>query len=458
MLHLRVVKSLAFYVGAAALLLVAAGGCHWSVPGSASAATPKDKKKDPPPAAAVTWMRPVACDFTPVEEFTGQIQAHKTVQLRARVSGYLDEILFSDGQLVKAGQDLFQIDPDTYQAEVDKAQASIRQAETRLARLKLQYQRAMGLVQNNTITKEEFERIEADKDEAEAAVDAAHVDLKIANINLDFTKIKAPLAGRIGMRAVDKGNLIKADDTLLATIMELDPIYAYFEIDERTALAINQALAARAAAQDAPSTKQEVKLLLIDQTEAPVNGVIEFEPEAADSNQTLRIREPADDDTPKRKILKGQIDFRDNELDTGTGTLRMRAEVENKNGLLTPGFFIRCRLPMAEKRTGICVPEEALGSDQGQRFLYVLKEDGLVEQRRVELGPLLRVTAGPQLRNNIRQATGGKLDPGQSSLSWRVIEDGLAPEERVIVSNLQRVRPGENKVRFVEEPKYSPPE
>lgn len=353
----------------------------------------------PPPEVVVTWTRPVERAFTPFEEFTGHIEALESVQVRARVSGYLDEILFEDGAEVQEGQELFLLERDIFDAEAAKAEGVLQQMESRLARVTSQYDRSLTLFKNNSITTDEFERVQADKKDADAAVVVAKAALKLTKLDVAFTTVKAPITGRISRRAVDKGNLIKSDDTLLATIVQVDPIYAVFEIDERTALRKRPSESSQRAIPLAEQ-KIEVELFLIDQSRAPI---------------------------------KAMVDFSDNELDPGTGTLRVRAKVENRNLLLSPGFFVRCRMPMGdpkrpEKR--LCVPEESLGSDQGQRFVYVYKGDKKIEDRRVKIGPLLD--------------------------GWRVIEENIKDDEQVIVSGLQRVRPGDNaKITFKEEPKYA---
>lgn len=363
--------------------------------------TPTVTGPPPGPEIVATWAMPEERQFTPFEEFTGHIEALESVQVRARVSGYLDKILFEDGAEVQEGQELFQLDKDIFDAEKSKAEGTLAQAESRLARASAQFERAQILEKNNSITTDEFERIESDKKEAEAAVTVAKASLKLAELDCDFTTVKAPLDGRISRRSVDKGNLIKADDTLLATIVKVDEIYAVFEIDERAAIRLKKfSLENSRFARPLADLKIEVELFLIDQARAP---------------------------------LSGKIDFSDNELDPHTGTLRVRARVPNQNLLLSPGFFVRCRMPMEDPekpQRRLCVPEEALGSDQGQRFLYVYNSEGKVEDRRVKIGPLLD--------------------------GWRVIEENLAPDDRVIVSGLQRVRPGENKtVTFKEEQKYA---
>jgi RND family efflux transporter MFP subunit len=309
--------------------------------------------------------------------------------VRARVAGYLDKILFADGAEVHEGDPLFQIDPRTYEADLAKAKAQVEQTKARYDRLCRQYDRGKRLLETRAISREDFELTESERAEAAANIEAAQAVQRLAELNVGFTTVKSPVHGRISRRLVDVGNLVRPDDTMLATIVTLDPIYAYFDINERTVLQLRRSYAA---ADGRPLAEQgiEVDLTLADEDQASIKGV---------------------------------IDYTDNELDANTGTLRVRVAIKNSDAMLSPGFFVRCRMPVGEARDSLCVPEEALGSDQGQRFLYVVNGDNEVSYRRVDVGPLL---AG-----------------------WRVIHQNLASDERVIVSGLQRVRPGQEvKVKF----------
>ena len=355
----------------------------------------EEKKEAPLPEVIVALPEERA--FTPFAEFPGRTEALKTVQVRARVAGYLDKILFHDGDSVDVGAPLFQIDPGPYAAEDKRAQATIRQAETRVRRLAQQLARAQKLVGSKAITQEEFELIEADHAEAEAALDVAKSSQRLTELNLGYSTIKSPLKGKISRRLVDVGNLVKPDDTLLATIIQLDPLYAFFEIDERTVLQLRRA--------GPRGTKKSLSTGPDKSPDGPEKSLVE---------QNIQVRLFLTGET--ESALGGVIDYADNELDVNTGTLRVRVKVDNPKLLVSPGFFIRCQMPLGAPRKAICVPEEALQADQGQRFLYVLNENDEVQYRRVNIGPLLS--------------------------GWRVIEDNLKLEERVVISGQQRVKPG----------------
>jgi RND family efflux transporter MFP subunit len=347
------------------------GGCQKP---SAPAVAPK------PPEVRVAY--PTTEEVQDFEETTGRLVARESVEIRSRVTGYLDKAFFVEGANVQEGEPLFQIDPREYEAELARATASVAQAKARLERLKRQEERARKLFQTKNTTQEELDQISADRSEAAAGVDALAAQQRLAELNLDFTRITSPISGRISRRMVDPGNLVKADDTPLVTVMSLNPIYAYFDIDERTILRVER-LIREGKIVSPRDSKYEVQFALADETEFTRTGA---------------------------------IDFLDNHLSTTTGTLRLRATVENDNLLLSPGMFIRLHVPIGKPHPAILVPEEALGSDQGQRFVYLLNENDEVVYRRVKLGLLKQ--------------------------GRRVIEEGLATTDRVIVSGLQRARPG----------------
>lgn len=345
--------------------------------------------KPPPPLAPtkppdVVVDKPVVTDVTDYEDFTGRTEAVESVEIRARVTGYLEEIHFQDGADVPKDSLLFQIDPKPYRAELDRTEAAVKQAEARLARLQKDYERAKALA--GVISPEEADRIAGDKSEADAALGVAKASRKLAQQNLDYTKITAPFAGRISRRYIDRGNLIKADETILTTIVSLDTVYANFDVDDRTLL--------------------RVRRLIRD-------GKI---PSARSRKTHVQVGLPDEDG----HSLDGVIGFIDNKVDPGSGTLRLRADVQNPpihgNRLLSPGMFVRIRLPIGTPKRSVLVPEEALGTDQGQKFVYVVDGKDEVVYRPVKLGSQY-----------------GQL---------RVVETGVSPADRVIVSGLQRVRPG----------------
>jgi RND family efflux transporter MFP subunit len=340
------------------------------------------KQAPAPKEVSVPWARPRVQVVTELEEFTGRTEAVMTVDVRARVTGYLEKALFKEGTDVKKGDLLFEIDPRTYQAEVDKAQAQVSQYEASVQRLATDYQRARVLLPSRAISQEEMDRLSSTRSEASASVAAARAALRVAKLNLDFTKVSAPMDGRISRRLADPGNLVKADDTILTTIVQLDPIHAYFDIDERTVLRLRRLI-------------NEGKLR--SSREATIQVDLGL----------------ADEDGYS---LKGVIDFRDNRLDPGTGTLRVRVVIDNPDRLLSPGMFMRMKLPVSLPTRSLLVPEEALVNDQGQKALYVINGDDKIESREVKVGQLV---------------------DGQ-----RVIKAGLTEKDRVVVRGQMSVRPG----------------
>ena len=342
---------------------------------------------------------PIEETVTEIEEVTGRTWATDTIEVRSRVSGYLDKVYFKDGGEIKAGELLFEIDQRPYQAELARTAALVKYAEAHLERLVRQEARMQPLFASKTITKDEYESVTFELAEAEATLTGAKATEELAQLNLGYTRVTSRISGTIGRRLVDPGNLVKADETTLATVVSLSPIFAYFDLDERTALRMRRMI-------DQGTIKNPVDVELPAQVAA-----------ADDPNFTMT----------------GTVNFIDNQLDGSTGTLRGRALVQNHQGLLSPGMFVRLRVPIGAPHKAILVREEALGSDQGQRFVYVVetvkrkvKNEGtgldeeivedVVVYRRVQIGMLL----------------GGR----------RVIDSGLALEERVIVTGLQRVRPG----------------
>jgi RND family efflux transporter MFP subunit len=277
---------------------------------------------------------------------------------------------------------LFRIDQRPFAAELERAEATARQLATRFERLTRQEERMTRLADQKVTTAEELDQVKYLRMETEAELKAAKASVDLARLDLEFTEIKAPFAGRIGRRLVDPGNLVVANDTVLATIVSLDPIYAYFDIDERTVLQLRRMIA-EGKLDSAEDRAIPIQLALADQEEFS---------------------------------LAGLVNFVDNQLSATTGTLRLRADVQNPNKLLSPGMYVRIRVPIGDAREAALIPEEALGSDQGQRFVYVLNDNDEVEYRRIKTGRIHR--------------------------GYRVVESGLSTDDRVIVKGLQRVRPG----------------
>ena len=359
----------------------------------------------PTKPAEVIVGTPVKKIVTDYEDFTGRTEPFLIVDVRSRVSGYLDKIHFVDGKEVTADQPLFDIDPRTFKATLDQATATVSQAQARLDRLQRDFVRVESGVRSGSITREEYDRVAGDRDEAIASLNLAKATETLAKTNYNYTKILSPISGLISRRMMDRGNLVKADDTVLTTIVALDKVYATFDIDERTMLKVRR-LIQDGKVESARSSKMEVDIGLADE---------------------------------EKFSLKAEIDFIDNKVDPATGTLRVRAIMDNPRTklpstspvsaspgspppadsyihLLSPGLFVRVRLPIGKPHEAILVPEESLGSDQGQKYVYVLNDQDEVIYRRVKIGQ--------QVEQN------------------RVIIEGVQPGDRVIVSGLQRVRPG----------------
>jgi len=317
------------------------------------------------------------------EEFTGTTAAVYTVEVRARVTGYLDKIYFKDGIEVTEGDKLFQIDPRPYMAELERTKAALVQAEAHARRLEADFRRLDALFKSKVASREEYDKVVGDRAEAEAAVGIAGAELERAKLNIEFTEVKAPISGRISRRQVDRGNLVKADETPLTTIVSLDPMYVYFDVDERTLLKLRRLIR---------------------------EGKIKSREEAE-----LKIQAGLADELDFPHV--GTINFSENRVDASTGTLRVRAVIANpKPRVLSPGLFMRIRLPVGDPHDAILVPEQALSPDQGKKVLYVVNSKDEVVYRQVDLGPLY----------------GG----------MRAITQGVAEGERIVISGLQRIRPG----------------
>lgn len=403
--------------------------------------------------AQVEVCLPVQQEIRDYEDFSGQTEAVASIDIRARVTGYLSAVHFEHGAEVKQGDVLFEIDPPYYEAELARAEGGVAQAESRLNRLRADYERTVTLHKQNVITQAQFDLATSDVNEAEGTLKAARALLKIAQVNFGYTKVKAPISGRVSRPFIDPGNLVKADDTILTRVVAQDPMWVYFDLDERTLLRLR-----RLHAQGNSHGVEGHNVITTAHAEAPaVFGRAEAEDpgalrEAAPSDEPHEPAAPAIHDPESATsssaafssvdcaaevfmgladergyTRRGTLDFEDNRVDPSTGTLRVRAVFSNADRLLSPGLFVRIRIPVGEPYRALLVPEAALGTDQGQRFVYVVDDQSNVSYRRVAVG---------------------KLHEGR-----RVITAGLEPHERVVVTGLQRVIPG-NKVeaRLIEMP------
>ena len=370
--------------------LAAGPGCGGSSPAAADKG--KGKGKDGPPEVLVS--RPTNREISDYEDFTGRTDAKFSVEVRARVTGYLDKVMFEDGAEVEAGAPLFEIDPRPYLAAYERAKANFDQAEARQLRAEADFRRINTLYGRGTASREEFDAIKDTFVEARAAVGVAQADSDLAELNLSFTKVSAPIAGRLSRGMVDAGNLVQADMTPLTSIVSLDPIYVYFDIDERTVLRIRRLI-------------REGKIKSRTEAEVPVNVALADE-----------------DDFPHA----GTINFSDNRVDPNTGTLRVRGVIPNPvPRILSPGMFVRVRLRIGTPHEAILIAERAIGTDQGQRFLFVVGDDGIVEERRVKVGTL-------------------------NEDGLRVIEEGLMEGEQVVVNGVQRIRRGKKDQKVIAKP------
>ena len=352
-----------------------------------------------PPPPAVTVAKPVKRTVVDYDEYVGRFTAINAVEVRARVSGYLDKVHFKDGQIVKQGDLLFTIDKRPFQNSLDQARANLVQAQSNLAFTESDYTRGQQLVRDKTITEQTFEQRAQAFRNAKASVANAEAAVRQAELDLEFTDLRAPIEGRIGDRRVSPGNLVTGgtggNTTLLATIVSTDPIYFEFTFDEASYLRY-QRLAT--AGQDVASRNAgvQVAIKLIDEND--------FEHE-------------------------GRMDFVDNVIDRSTGTIRGRAVFANPKEVFTPGMFARVRVPGTPPYEGLLVPDVAIGTEQARRFVMVIDDQDTARPKYVTLG----------------QVTKDGL---------RVIKDGIGPDDRIVISGLMQARPGQ-KVR-PEEPKPSP--
>jgi RND family efflux transporter MFP subunit len=342
---------------------------------------------DPPAPPTVTVSAPLQRELVEWDEFTGQFWAKDSVEIRARVSGYLTEIHFTDGQMVKQGDLLFVIDPRPYQATLAAAQAQLGQGSAQAELAQRQLERSAELRKKDFEPASSYDQRVSELKVAVAAVESAKAAIRSAELNVEFTHITAPSSGRISNHQVSVGNLISGGDTpntpALTTIVSLDPIWFYFDMSESDYLAYERAAKAGKLGETRAS--------------APV----------------VQVR-LADEKDWKRE---GVLNFVDNQVDRGAGTIRVRAEFPNPDLFLTPGEFGRIRIPGSEKYLATLVPDSAIVTDQSRKLVMTVKEDGTVAPKVVRPGPI--------------------TDDG-----LRIVRSGLATDDRVIIDGLVRVRPG----------------
>ena len=340
----------------------------------------------PPEPPRVTVARPIQREVMEWDEFTARFVAVERVELRARVSGYLNSIHFADGQIVQRDELLFRIDPRPFEAAVAGAEGRLAEARSRATLADRELERVMSLLRARAASESNLEQRNQAVEGGRAQVAEAEAQLRRARLDLEFTTIRSPLTGRIGRHLVSPGNLVAGGQdggaTLLATIVSIDPIDASFDIDQATGLRYVR----MAQAGERPSsrdTANPVRLALGDEEGFPHNG---------------------------------QVVFVDNEADLGTGTLRLRARFANPNQVFQPGLFARIRLLNTLPYQALMVPDSAVATDQSRRIVYVLGENNQVRMREVRLGSLHD--------------------------DMRVIRDGLGPQDEVVVNGLSRIRAG----------------
>jgi RND family efflux transporter MFP subunit len=340
------------------------------------------KTEKPAPTPVVTVSKPLVKDVTDWDDFVGRFEAVDQVDVRPRVSGYLTQIGFKDGELVKKGQTLFVIDPRPYQAVLDQAKAQVQRAEATQTNARTALERGKTLLAARAISQEEFDTRQAAALQAGADLAAAQANARNAALNVGFTRVTAPLSGRVSDRRVAIGNLVNADNTVLTTIVSLDPIRFSFDGSEQLYLKYQRDNrgGARKSSRDASNP---VLIRLQDENEYR---------------------------------WKGHMDFVDNSLSSGSGTIRGRAVVSNPGSFLTPGMFGHLRLLGSAPYRALLVPDQAVTSDQTSQIVYVMADDGTVRQQTVDTGPVVD--------------------------GLRVIKTGLKDTDTVIIEGLTRVRPG----------------
>jgi len=350
-------------------------GCNTAPPETVAAA---------PPSVPVSY--PVERQITDYADYTGRTAAVDSVEVRAHVWGYLEKVNFKEGALVKKGDVLFELDARPYEAALNQAKAKVKQDEAQLTFDEAEYQRALKLVSSGAVTKSDLDKTAAARDVDIANIAADKAAVAARQLDVDYTKVTAPVSGRVGRYVVTLGNLIQSGDqgggTLLTTIVSVDPMYVYFDADEYTVLRVRQ-LIREGKAKSARDEELPAWMGLANEEGLP---------------------------------HKGRLNFVDNQINPKTGTLRLRGVFPNKDEALAPGYFARVRINIGFPHAAVLVSDRAIDTDQGQKVVYVIGEDNKVATRPVRVG---------KIHGGLREIT-----------------DGLKAGERVIVNGLQQVRPG----------------
>jgi RND family efflux transporter MFP subunit len=358
---------------------------HAALPGRTSTAHKADDHGAGAPPE-ITVSQPVAQKIIEWDEYTGRFDAVEAVDVQARVSGYLDKVNFTDGQEVKAGDLLFEIDPRPFERALEQAKAELNQAKVRVSNASLDVERGRPLLKSDHISKKTFDDRENIVRDAEASVKVVEARVKAAELDLSFCRVTAPISGRLSRTLATPGNFVSgggADKaaTILSTIVTQTPIYIYFDVSENNALKYTR---------------------LSEANGKGATGML---------GAAVGIGLPDEEGFPHA----GRLDFLDNRLDQGTGTLRARAVIANQASLFSPGMFSRVRLQGSPEYTAVMLPDEAIGTDQADRFVYVVGDDDIPVRRLVKLGPLVD--------------------------GLRVIREGVNSEDWVVIRGQQRVQP-----------------
>jgi RND family efflux transporter MFP subunit len=358
----------------ASLALIGLNGCKSEASGQAAAPSPQ-----------VAVAAALGRDVVEWDEFTGRLEAVESVEVRPRVTGYIDSVNFTEGSIVRKGDLLFVIDQRPYRAELTRAQAELSRAVARDELTATDVMRSENLLAVKAVSQEEYDqRVNASR-ESRANVEAARAAVETARLNLEFTRVISPINGRVSKAMVTAGNLVTGGSNtaiLLTTVVSIDPIYVSFEGDEQVYLKYSE-LARRGDRQSSRDTANPVLMALANEQGYPHRGAMAFV---------------------------------DNQIDSRTGTIRARAKFDNKDGYLTPGLFARVKLLGHKSYRAVLVDDRAIGTDQGQKFVYVVDASNKVAYRTVKIG---RLTDG-----------------------LRIVLQGLQPGENVVVNGLQRIQPG----------------
>ena len=332
-----------------------------------------------PPAPAVTVAGVIAKPLRDWEEFSGRLQAVDSVEIRPRVSGFIDSVQFTEGARVKKGQLLFRIDPRPFQAEVNRLNAELRRARSQSALAASNHDRGKRLVAQHMISQQDFDQLATTASTTGDDIGAAVAALETARLNLEFTEVRSPIDGRVSRALITPGNLV-SNASILTTVVSDDPVYAYFDADEQTYLKFSSH---KASPEGSRGGQDSVFMGLIDEEGYPHTG---------------------------------HLDFVDNQVDPQSGTIRGRAVFDNKDGRFTPGLFARIKLVGGDVKDTILIDERAVGTDLGKKFVLALKSDNTLEYRPVTLG--------------------ASVD------GLRVVNSGLAAEDVIVINGLQHVKPG----------------